>query len=565
MAKSKQVRKASNVRVLGKKGTQDHVRTMSRTETVRPQGEHVRQVRRRGGGGGPYLGADSTFQGGMSSTGQHYVRTKPPRGERLAAHIVVVTYNRPRHCLRLLQDLVVEAASHDISVTVCDDASTEDYGDVRELVEAHGWTYKRAPHNHGKKRFWQWVRQIYAGIRSVEKPYIVLLPDDVRTCSNFLARAVGVWRAIGDDKKVALTLQADSRLDKSNWTGVRPERRGDAWHTGWVDGAILCTDEYFKALGYSCPAVPASRWAQNPLLGSGVGQVISNDLHQKGMSMWCTHKSLLVHVAIDSQMNPEERAKNPLRSVRFIDGERMQEALESAEPVIISMASIPSRIPLLDKVIDRLYWQCDELRVYLNKYKDVPEILGRRRVTVARSQQHKDRGDAGKFFWVDGTKGYVLTCDDDILYPHDYVATMTRAVERYRRKAIVGVHGAIIEERPSDYYNSRSVLHCKYDQAEDRQVHVLGTGTTCFHSSTLRVRSADFQHPNMADVWLSLAARRQKTPMVCVAHRGAWMEFFDDPEGIEIYKTQAGRDKKQAETVRSAAPWPALPKRPRIR
>ena len=564
MARTKRpIRQASNVRIV-KRDTSGHIASLVSSDQVREQGDHVRHVRGTPTPG-TYLGGDLSFQTGGLRPGMQYVRSKPKKGERIPVHVVVVSYNRPDHCRRLLQDLVVEAATHDLSVHVFDDKSTEDYGDVQELLSAKNWHYTVADQNHGKQGFWRWVKQIYGTLEANKKPYVILLPDDVRLCRDFIARAVSFWRAIKDPRKIALTLQADSRLGRSNWTGITPKQQGDVWHTGWGDGAILCTPEYFKALGHSCPAVPADRWAQTPLLGSGVGQVLSTELHRQGRSMWCTHQSLLVHVGIGSQMNPEERKKNPLRSERFIDGPAMAASLEAAERVTISMASIPSRMPLLPRVIDRLYWQCDELRVYLNQYRSVPDTLVRRRIRIARSQQHKDRGDAGKFFWVDSTKGYILTCDDDILYPHDYVATLTAAVERYGRKAIVGVHGAIIEEQPRDYYNSRSVLHCKYDQATDRAVHVLGTGTTCFHASTIRVRPQDFKVPNMADIWLAVIARSQRVPMACIAHQGGWMEFFDDPQGIEIYKRYAGRDKKQGEVVRSLAPWPALPKRPRIR
>jgi hypothetical protein len=162
-------------------------------------------------------------------------------------------------------------------------------------------------------------------------------------------------------------------------------------------------------------------------------------------------------------------------------------------------------------------------------------------------------------------RGYIVTCDDDIVYPRDYVSRLVRAVEAYKRKAVVGTHGAIMHAMPSDYYRSRDVLHCKYDQGHDRPVHVLGTGTTCFHHSTIKLSPRDFKVPNMADIWLALAARRQKVHLVCLSHSGQWMTFLDDPKGNEIYKRYVGRDKKQAELVREAAPWPSLPKRPYIR
>jgi len=472
---------------------------------------------------------------------------------------VILTYNRPEQILQLLQDIVVESSVHEVEVSVYDDASSSDYASVKELLKDKGWSYIRSDKHHGKKLFWSWVGKVYSDQRGSKAQFFVFLPDDVRLCRDFVTNCVAVWNEIGDRRKIAMTLKADTRLQKSNWTGIKPRKQGRVWHTGWVDGDIFCTAEYLKVLGYSCPEVASTRWDRNADLGSGVGQVLSVELHRQGRSMWCSDRSLTVHSLLGSKMNPDERRKNPLRSARFLDGPGPTAAFEKGERVTISMASIPSRASLLPRVIDRLYWQCDRLHVYLNGYGEIPKCLKRPRIVVARSQDHGDRGDAGKFYWVGQTKGYVITCDDDILYPQDYVATLVRAVERFKRKAVVGTHGAIIHPKPTSYYRSRDVLHCRYDQERDRRVHVLGTGTTCFHHSTIRVHSGDFKVPNMADLWLALLARKQSVPLVCLAHKGGWMEFFEDPKGNEIYKRYAARDEVQTRLVVGAAPWPSLP------
>ena len=114
-----------------------------------------------------------------------------------------------------------------------------------------------------------------------------------------------------------------------------------------------------------------------------------------------------------------------------------------------SLASIPARRDSLRRVVESLLPQVDRLGVYLNGYGDVPEFLADDRIDVARSEDHGDLGDAGKMFWAaEPGVDYHLACDDDILYPADYVARMVAEVDRYGRRALVGCHGALMHDRP---------------------------------------------------------------------------------------------------------------------
>ncbi|MDP3908840.1 MAG: glycosyltransferase family A protein, partial [Gemmatimonadales bacterium] len=69
--------------------------------------------------------------------------------------------------------------------------------------------------------------------------------------------------------------------------------------------------------------------------------------------------------------------------------------------VVACMATIPGRVDILPGVVASLVDQVDMLCVYLNGPDDVPECLQRPDVVVVRSQEHGDRGDAGKFWWID--------------------------------------------------------------------------------------------------------------------------------------------------------------------
>jgi len=223
------------------------------------------------------------------------------------------------------------------------------------------------------------------------------------------------------------------------------------------------------------------------------------------------------------------------------------------EPVLASMATIPGREDTLARTVASLLPQVSRLRVYLNGHERLPPCLQDPRVDVVWSLDHGDHGDAGKFWWCEMGGGYLFTCDDDIVYPPDYVDRMVRAVERYKRSAVVGVHGVLIHDRVRSYYRDRKVLHTVSALPEDQPVHLVATSSAAWHASTLVVRHADFEAPNMADIWLGVVCQRQKVPSVAVSRRAGWLQVQAVP--TSIYDSYRQRDELQSRVVAEHCPW----------
>lgn len=230
------------------------------------------------------------------------------------------------------------------------------------------------------------------------------------------------------------------------------------------------------------------------------------------------------------------------------------------ERLVVSIASMPHRSTMLQRVVESLYDQVDCINIYLNGYRSVPPFTKRAKIRVVRSQKHGDRGDAGKFFWA-GELGscYHLTCDDDLLYPNDYAATMCASIERYGREAIVGVHGIVVARNPRrSYYKERRVYRCTRPLACDVSVNILGTGVAAYHTSTIALNRDMFRRPHMADIWLGIAAKAQRIPMVVISHAGNWLYELPDPKPeMSVFARYRGRDTEQTLVVRGAAPWPS--------
>ncbi len=211
-------------------------------------------------------------------------------------------------------------------------------------------------------------------------------------------------------------------------------------------------------------------------------------------------------------------------------------------PVIASLAAIPRRQEMLADSVASLLAQCDEVRVFLNNYEEVPDFLDHPRVDVKRSQDWDDRGDAGKFFWIDKEDhkdGYRLIVDDDLLFPPDYAKKMTAKVAASGNRAIYTMHAILLRQPFDRYYDDASraeTFHFSHSIKTDRGVHVGGTGAMCFHARTVDMRWDDFKYCNSADTWLSLYAQKRNIPLLTPERPFNWiMENRQEAPNETIY------------------------------
>lgn len=232
--------------------------------------------------------------------------------------------------------------------------------------------------------------------------------------------------------------------------------------------------------------------------------------------------------------------------------------------ITAQLATIPSRTESVIKTIESLMDQVDYLICRANDYTDATRLIDlvmglpnhKARIDVDFTGTY-NRGDAEKFFGCDDLTGYILTCDDDLIYPPDYAARMIEAVDRYGGEAIVSLHGR--ELRPgkiSSYYapsNRLQAFHCLKDVDTDHRVTngAIGTGVMAWNADKVKIRYDWFKTANMADVYLAVNARREGIPMVIVAHHGYWLQYIDQPEGTTIWEQHFNNDSQQTEVWNS--------------
>ena len=488
--------------------------------------------------------------------------------------VAITSYNRPDEVLLTLRDIETERAGQDVQVVLYDDGSTVSYKHVEEYLRQRGWDYVRVT-RYGKHGYLQLMLRVFEEARKSRALYHYFLQDDIRLCQNFFSKTIALWDGIGDARKATLFLLVDGDRGANGvapWTTERVAKMGAVNRTQWVDGnAFMFGAGLFQGLAAGCPP-PPQNWFTDPSHGSGFGRQVSRTLNSRGYSLYQTPQSYVAHTHSVSVMNSGVRAVNPLLTVGYVDGEDALRSKLSGVTMVaqerthvtVGIASIPSRRDTLRQVVQRLLLQVDEIGVYLNGYPDVPDFLRDPRIKVVRSQDKGDIGDAGKFHWVGTCRGYYATCDDDLLYPPDYIQRLVKTIEDHGRRAVVGVHGALLREPLTSYYQSRRVFHFSKALGNPVQVHVLGTGTTAFHTSTIQVTPEDFKAPNMADVWLAVLGQVQRVPFFCIPRGEGWLQDAGSTESIfghSKQKTGSSKDTAdlQTEIVKKQRPW-ALPR-----
>ena len=197
--------------------------------------------------------------------------------------------------------------------------------------------------------------------------------------------------------------------------------------------------------------------------------------------------------------------------------------------ITAQIASIPDRTKMLRNTIVSLYEQVDHINVMLNGYPFTPSFLEEEKITIHHLDNKK--GDAAKFYNL--PEGIVFLCDDDLIYPTDYVMNMLWKLDEYGGKAIITNHGSVMKPRPiKNYYGSYDRVvkyHCLSEVLDEVEVEIGGTGVMCFDTSYFKCHYNEVNIANVADLWVAKWAKEQKCKIVVNPHAEDWI-IYQDPE-----------------------------------
>ncbi len=242
---------------------------------------------------------------------------------------------------------------------------------------------------------------------------------------------------------------------------------------------------------------------------------------------------------------------------------------EDNQFVTVSMASFPPRRDRMLRVVSCLLPQVDQLNIYLNEYDEVPEELIDERIKVVLGKDGAgDLRDNGKFSFLNELKrGYHFTVDDDIIYPPDYVQKLILKIEQYGRQALVGVHCVLFDQPIERFFKGRTVYGFYREQIRDVFVNLIGTGTLAYHTDTIKLELDTFTEHGMADVFVSIIAKKNGIPIVSTARPMGWLEAMDSEEEEEdstLWDEFQHADHVQTALVQEEGDWSVIRYRPKF-
>ncbi len=216
-------------------------------------------------------------------------------------------------------------------------------------------------------------------------------------------------------------------------------------------------------------------------------------------------------------------------SARAIDriDPRVLAKLPPTKQIVAGMATVAGNEVALRATVMSLLPQVDRLYVYLNHFREVPAFLRRlSKVTCHVDTDGRRYGDAGKFWGLEQSPDAVyVTCDDDLIYPPNFVERLVEELAQVDGRAAVGVHGALILQPCPGYYRdgSRAVLHFERPLMRRRRVHVVATNACAFHSNVVKMTMGHFKAANMGDIWLAQYLQQERIPAYVVPRPGRWL------------------------------------------
>lgn len=236
--------------------------------------------------------------------------------------------------------------------------------------------------------------------------------------------------------------------------------------------------------------------------------------------------------------------------------------------VVASLATVPSRRALLERVVASLLPQVDELWVFFDQLTPTDRAYAildvTRHAPKVRSWDPGDfqLGDAAKFAplrWCRAPELIYLTCDDDLVYPRDYVARMREAVAR-EPDAVHTAHGGVLRGhverwREAIRFTAYRAGEALGDAEDGRSCNVPGTGCLAARAELLHDFECPLRPLNVADLHLAVWLQQRRIPVRTVGHARGWLATFpdvgetlwDSGEGVRSQPSREARRRRDHE------------------
>lgn len=227
-----------------------------------------------------------------------------------------------------------------------------------------------------------------------------------------------------------------------------------------------------------------------------------NGISKDACAEWT--RELLARPLLPAEQRP--RIEQNLRFYRYKPGDPIY-----TYPVGLVMATTKAREETAQKVVRGLLRHGVEAMVlHLNGYERVPKWAQGLPANVEVVVHPEDCGPAVRFSKLPETR-FVLTVDDDLVYPTDYVARTVAELEAHGPGTVVTWHGSWWEPGEAVLFQNRKCISFGSSSRADEPVRYLGCGASGFHRADLEQLCLEVPEAFAMedDCWLSLQCARQ--------------------------------------------------------
>ena len=206
--------------------------------------------------------------------------------------------------------------------------------------------------------------------------------------------------------------------------------------------------------------------------------------------------------------------------------------------IIANVATYPARYGTRRAALNSIAQQVDVLNVALNEYSEVPDdLIGLEKANFLFPEENLK--DVGKFILGAEADDDVFLCDDDIIYPSDYVSWVLKvAADINLPEFVLGLHGVTY----SDYYDGRKrsgrLVHVFHHALEaDVRVNQLGTGTVYTKGRNLMTLSEMHGSDGYVDIRFARLMFERGIPQICIARPALWLTEIQNDETLYLSVT----------------------------
>jgi hypothetical protein len=207
-------------------------------------------------------------------------------------------------------------------------------------------------------------------------------------------------------------------------------------------------------------------------------------------------------------------------------------------PRVATMATMASRQETFEKVLPAIHAQVAHTFIYLDGYAEPPKFLARfDNITVRHAEREGDLHASSRFLCLRhlDRPTVVVSVDDDIAYPPDYVDRLVAELQMLNGRVVVGVHGRVFLPPHRSYLDDAICMHFALPLAQPGHAHELGTGTCAFVSSVFNVDPRRWHRNDMDDLFVAIEAQQRGLPRIMLARQAGWLTAYAENQPDSLW------------------------------